>query len=184
VQVDEEELFLDAYRRHFPRVLAYLRRRTDTDQARDLADEVFLIAWRRRTQVSSTDLPWLLTTARLLVQNARRAGARNVALDRECAQLAIRASVPDPSGAVLERLAVLGALAELPPADREVLMLVAWDGLDHRRTAEVLGVTAATAAVRLFRARRRLAAALAAGGDSAPAPAAAPFPGSPLEGTP
>ncbi len=50
-------------------------------------------------------------------------------------------------------------------------MLVAWDGLDHRRTAEVLGVTAATTAARLFRARRRLAAALAAGDQAALAPA-------------
>jgi DNA-directed RNA polymerase specialized sigma24 family protein len=48
-------------------------------------------------------------------------------------------------------------------------MLAAWDGLDHRRTAEILQTTAATATVRLFRARRRFAAALAAGDHPAPA---------------
>ncbi len=141
MQVNDEQLFRDAYRRHHPPVLAYLRRRADDDQARELADEVFLIARR--------------------------------------------SAEPDPSDAVLERLAVLSALASLSTPDREVLMLVAWDGLDHRRTAEVLGVTAATTAVRLFRARRRLAAALAAVEETAHAPDTARSPGSlSSEGTP
>lgn len=178
MQVNDEQSFLDAYRSHHSRVLAYLRRRTDDGQARELADEVFLVAWRRRTQAPTTDLPWLLTTARMLLQNSRRTGARNSALEQECAQLARRSAEPDPSDAVLERLAVLSALASLSPPDREVLMLVAWDGLDHRRTAEVLGVTAATTAVRLFRARRRLAAALAAGDQPAHTPHIARSPGS------
>ncbi len=185
MQVDVEQVFLDAYRRHYLPVLAYLRRRTDDGQARELVDEVFLVAWRRRMQAPTTELPWLLTTARLLLQNSRRAGARNFVLEQECAQLARRAVQPGPSDAVLERLAVLGALASLSPADREVLMLVAWDGLDPRRTAEVLGVTAATAAVRLFRARRRLAAALATGDQPARTPDAARSAGSlSPEGTP
>ena len=185
MQVNDEQLFRDAYRRHHPPVLAYLRRRADDDQARELADEVFLIAWRRRTQAPTADLPLLVATARLLLQNSRRTGARNSALEQECAQLARRSAEPDPSDAVLERLAVLSALASLSTPDREVLMLVAWDGLDHRRTAEVLGITAATTAVRLFRARRRLAAALAVVDETAHAPDTARSPGSlSSDGTP
>ena len=56
--------------------------------------------------------------------------------------------------------ALLQALASLQPMDREALLLVAWEGLEPRRAAEALGVRPKTFAVRLHRARRRLATAL------------------------
>jgi DNA-directed RNA polymerase specialized sigma24 family protein len=105
--MEDERLFLDAYQRHHPPVLAYLRRSIDGDRARELADEVFLVAWRRRGEAPTADLPWLLTTARLLLQNERRANVRNSALEHECAQLARRSVEPDPSAMVIERLRVL-----------------------------------------------------------------------------
>ncbi len=46
-------------------------------------------------------------------------------------------------------------------ADRELLLLVAWDGLSPAEAATVLDVKPATARVRLLRARRRLTQALA-----------------------
>jgi RNA polymerase sigma-70 factor (ECF subfamily) len=54
------------------------------------------------------------------------------------------------------------ALAELSERDRELLMLIAWEGLRVGEAAEALGVRSATLSVRLHRARSRLAAALAA----------------------
>jgi RNA polymerase sigma-70 factor (ECF subfamily) len=44
--------------------------------------------------------------------------------------------------------------------DREALMLVAWDGLDHRDAATVMGCSTSAFTVRLHRARRRLAGLL------------------------
>jgi RNA polymerase sigma-70 factor (ECF subfamily) len=52
---------------------------------------------------------------------------------------------------------LLAALASLSEHDREVLMLIAWDGLDRAHAAKVLGITTGALAVRLHRARRRLA---------------------------
>lgn len=52
---------------------------------------------------------------------------------------------------------MLAALAALSERDRELLMLIAWEGLDHAAAARVLGTTRANIAVRLHRARRRLA---------------------------
>jgi RNA polymerase sigma-70 factor (ECF subfamily) len=49
------------------------------------------------------------------------------------------------------------ALDRLRPDDREMLTLNAWDDLDTADIALALGIPAATAAVRLHRARRRLA---------------------------
>ena len=45
---------------------------------------------------------------------------------------------------------------------RELVMLVAWEGLEVSEIAALLGVRTGTVAVRLHRARRRLASALAA----------------------
>jgi RNA polymerase sigma factor (sigma-70 family) len=53
-----------------------------------------------------------------------------------------------------------GALACLSGSDRELLLLIAWDGLSPAEAAEVLDIKPATARVRLLRARRRLTQAL------------------------
>lgn len=53
-----------------------------------------------------------------------------------------------------------GALARLSESDRELLLLIAWDGLSPAEAAAVLDIKPATARVRLLRARRRLTQAL------------------------
>lgn len=63
---------------------------------------------------------------------------------------------------------VLGALATLGERDRELLLLIAWDGLSQAEAAEVLGIRRPAVATRLHRARRRLADALAAENESTP----------------
>jgi len=59
---------------------------------------------------------------------------------------------PDPTE--LDR-----ALAALRESDREVLMLVAWEGLGPNALAKALGCSKNAAVVRLHRARARLTAA-------------------------
>jgi RNA polymerase sigma-70 factor (ECF subfamily) len=56
--------------------------------------------------------------------------------------------------------ALAAALARLNDVDRELLLLIAWDGLSPAEAATVLGIKPATARVRLSRARRRLTQAL------------------------
>lgn len=56
---------------------------------------------------------------------------------------------------------LVSALARLGERDREVLLLVAWEDLDPASAAAALGCSRATFAVRLHRARRRLAMAMA-----------------------
>lgn len=53
------------------------------------------------------------------------------------------------------------AFARLSDRHREVLALVAWEGLEPREVAVVLGVPAAVASARIHRARTRLRRALA-----------------------
>ncbi len=54
------------------------------------------------------------------------------------------------------------ALADLPPAEREALLLVYWQGLSHRETAVSLGASVAAIKVRVHRGRARLQSALQA----------------------
>ena len=59
---------------------------------------------------------------------------------------------------IIERLSC--ALADLPPSEREALLLVYRDGLSHRETAEFLDISLSAVKVRVHRGRRRLQNAL------------------------
>lgn len=152
-----------------PRVLAYARRRTDDGAlAEEVVSETFLIAWRRFADLPTEPLPWLLGTARKVLANQRR-GADRRAPDGPTIpieQVGDADSVQPIPDRLAERQAFATAFAALRPADREVLALVAWDGLEPREAGPVLGCTAATFSLRLYRARRRLLKELAASGHS------------------
>lgn len=121
--------------------------------------DVFVLAWRRLDQAPGDELPWLLGIARGVLANRRRGDARQQALHDRLAASALPGAdtAPELSG---EDSALLPALRSLSRLDQEVLLLVAWDGLDRLQAARVLGVTPPLFAVRLHRARRRLERAL------------------------
>ena len=150
---------------HYPHVFAYARRRSPEDAA-DVVSEVFLTAWRRLDELPADALPWLFAVARRTIANARRSAAR-----RSSVPIADPASVSDAESTVIERVEVARAFRRLSERDREVLMLVAWDGLTPARAARVLGCSVPTFHVRLHRARARLARALEVG-DSVERPSA------------
>jgi RNA polymerase sigma-70 factor (ECF subfamily) len=149
--------FEACFRNYYARVLAYaLRRVRDQAAAEDAAAETFLVAWRRLDDIPADPLPWLLGIARHVVYNHLRAARRR---DRLAAQ--IGAQPERPREAAAEESPAVGrvrrALDRLSERDREVLILTTWDGLDQQRAAAVLGCSRGTFAVRLHRARTRLA---------------------------
>ena len=77
----------------------------------------------------------------------------------------IVAVVDDPAVSVAERDVLLGALASLNDAEREVLMLVAWEELDHERAAAALGCSVNAFTVKLHRARTKFEAAVRAASE-------------------
>jgi RNA polymerase sigma-70 factor, ECF subfamily len=92
--------------------------------------------------------------ARRVLANQRRAAGRRRALTER-----VGVAVTDERGRP-GRPSVLQALAHLPEKDRELLLLVAWDGLSIGEAAAVLRCSATAAKVRLHRARRRFRAEL------------------------
>ena len=67
---------------------------------------------------------------------------------------------PDIASAVVNRLVVADALAALPAAQRDVVVLVDLLGLPAERTAQRLGIGVRATKSRLHRARRALAASI------------------------
>lgn len=154
-------------------VLGYaLRRAASPEDAADVVSETFLIAWRRLDEVPTGDEArlWLYGVARRVLANQRRGQQRrerlNARLRDEVAVVSARAMAERPA----PDSAVMAALAGLEEADRELITLVAWEGLDRDQIATMLGCSRATVRVRLHRARHRLARLLGDEGHHGPRP--------------
>lgn len=156
--ITDEERFAALFRAHHPAVTRYAMRRLDPADADDLVAQTFLTVWRKLDQVPKDPLPWLYGVARHTMLDLFRERERQGRLHgRLSAEVTFVAAEVDSAAA----LDVRRALAQLKESDRELLRLSAWEDLHPAEIACVVGCSAATAAVRLHRARRRMAAALA-----------------------
>jgi RNA polymerase sigma-70 factor (ECF subfamily) len=128
----------------------YLRRRCAPQVAEDVLGDVLLVLWRRLDDApAGAELPWSYAVARGCLANARRGEDRRLSLvSRMRRERPPEPPVPDDR--------VGAALTRLRPADAEVLRLWAWEGLEARDLATVLGCSAGAAANRLSRARAAL----------------------------
>jgi RNA polymerase sigma-70 factor, ECF subfamily len=140
------------YAEHADAVRAYVRRRAPRDVVDDVVSETFVVCLRRLDTVPAEPLPWLYAVARKILANERRKAGRELPGAVEVAY------EPEPLGdAELAR-----AFAQLSEQDREVLRLVAWEGLSLGAAATVLDCSAVACRVRYHRAKSRLAARLEA----------------------
>ncbi|GAA5146008.1 sigma-70 family RNA polymerase sigma factor [Nocardioides marinquilinus] len=145
------------YAAHARAVLGYaLRRVAEPEDAADVVAETFVVALRRPSQVppEPDTRAWLYGVARRVLANQRRGRLRRHGLgERLRHELTAVPRAPDPADDVALRTDAVRLLAALPDRDREVLELAAWEGLEPREIAEVLGISAASARQRLSRAR-------------------------------
>lgn len=153
--MSNDEAFSAAFRQHYPAVLAFARRRIGDTEAEDVAAEVFTIAWRRWADVPEDARPWLFGIAKN-VMNGQARGIRRRGRLGERVRLQPPAEVPDHSDDVAAGLDLRAAWSQLSEGDREVIALVAWDGLSGEQAAEVLAISRTACAARLSRARKRL----------------------------
>jgi RNA polymerase sigma factor (sigma-70 family) len=155
------------YAAHRGPILGYVLRRTDNpDDAADVIAETFLTAWRRLEDMPRDPQArlWLYGVARRVLANHHRGERRRSALaDRLRADLAAEYRPAEFDG---DQTRITEAFRRLSAADRELLALSAWEGLGYGEIAVVLGCSRNAVRLRLFRARKRLAAELAAGRPS------------------
>jgi RNA polymerase sigma-70 factor (ECF subfamily) len=149
----------------------------DLEEARDAAQEVFLKAYRKAGEVRPVGqvYTWLYRIAvnhclnklrrRKLVRFLRWEDAGEPD-DGPAFDPPDRA--PDPAATLETRRrwqATRRAIAKLPENQRAVVVLVRFEGLSYKQTAEVLGITEGAVESRLVRAMRRLDAAQEAAGS-------------------
>ncbi|WP_431925908.1 RNA polymerase sigma factor [Nonomuraea jabiensis] len=161
---DAFEAVFDA---HYEEIRRYLGRRVGLDVAEDLAAETFLIAFDQREAFDPSFgeiRPWLYGIATNLIGRHRRTEVRRYRA------LARTGPPPDDDGLhdrVIDRLAaevtvgrLAKALTKLSAGERDVVLLVAYGGLNYAEVAAALGVAEGTVASRLSRARTKLRGAL------------------------
>jgi RNA polymerase sigma-70 factor (ECF subfamily) len=147
------------YDRHKVAVHRYLRRRVGAEGAEDLTAEVFVRAFRGRSEygvLHDTALPWLLGIASNLIGDHRRAERRRLAtLERLSCGRELSAHQDEMRGV---SPSLVRALRRLAARDRDALLLVAWGELSYDETARALNVPIGTVRSRIARARAQLAA--------------------------
>lgn len=154
-EVTPEGRFAALFDSTYQALLGYaVRRVADPEDAADVVAEAYLVAWRRLDDVpaGAEARPWLFGVARNVLANYYRGERRRTVLAARLRET-LRTDAPEPA---VELTAIGVAMARLSGDDRELLRLVAWEGLARDEIAMVLRVPRATVRVRLHRARRRL----------------------------
>ena len=147
--------------------------------AEDCLQDVFIRIYKKahRYQPTSKLSSWLYAMARnaaldlLRKMKVRRAFSLDAPVEIESeASLGdlIKSETPDARSASISREsaeAIHSAIAQLEPADRQVLILCDIQEMPYKEVGEVLGFSAETIAVKLFRARQKLAGILKVEGE-------------------
>ena len=148
------EEFTALYRQHLPQVSKYLARRVNPSDLEELASKIFEIAWQKRAQApSGFELPWLYRIAGYVVANHRRSeSARGSFL----AALRPSESSPSAEDIAINDISLSRAWAKLSPAERQVISLSSFEGLDNPSAAKVLQISTNAFALRLSKAKSKL----------------------------
>ncbi len=169
----DKAAFTTLIRRHQDILYRFIRRYVgDADEAYDLVQETFVSAWEALTRFDRARSfePWLRRIAlnKCRDWSRRRSvrrffyGARNI--DTPGVQVSAPASSPEDVEDEVDRERLLreldAAIASLPVALKEPLILTVFDGCSHQVAADALGISTKAVETRLRRARIKLGKAL------------------------
>ena len=159
----DQRAFAELYDATAPRVFGLvLRILVDRSQAEEVAQEVFLEAWRNAKRFDATRgaaISWLLQIAH--ARAVDRVRASQAQRDRD-ARIGVRDTavpvdlVAEQAEVSLESARARRALAELSDAHREAIELAYFGGLTQTEIAERLGAPLGTVKTRLRDGMRRL----------------------------
>lgn len=162
------DLFLDEVERWIPNLRRYARALTrDREQADDLVQDCLERALSRRHlwKEDGNTRAWLFTIMHNIHANdTRRNSTRpaTVPIDEDGGQYARPPGQTDH----VAGLEMAAALAELPDEQRQVILLVALEGMSYGEVAEMVGVARGTVMSRLSRGRERLRRIMEEGGPA------------------
>ena len=163
----EPEAFAAIFARHAPGVHRFAARRLGAGLAGAVGGEGLLGAFRRRAgyDLAYPDArPWLYGIATNVIHRHRHAERRAYQVLARTGTDPVADSATDDAlarvAAGAQRRQLAAALAGLPAADRDTLLLWAWGGLSYSEVARALQIPGGTVRSRLNRARRKLRRAL------------------------
>ena len=139
----------------------------DAEEAKDLAQEAFVAAFRALPKHESGRpfYPWLrgilINRCRTYMRGRRRAWARRAATAEHPGHWARAGAVASGAKRMRDRDLVRRAMAPLGEDDRTLLVLKHVEGYTYDEIAASLGIPSGTVMSRLYRARQRLRASLA-----------------------
>lgn len=155
--LDDPECFVQIFDRHGAAIHAYLVRRAGSQVAEDLSADLWLRAFHARHSFESSSAdarPWLYGIARNVLRGHWRT-QRGSGVPIEPAHDPW-SDVDACLDASREVQVLRSALSKLSESEREVLLLVAWEGLTPAEIAVTLSIPAGTVRWRLHHARRLL----------------------------
>jgi RNA polymerase sigma factor (sigma-70 family) len=162
VRAGDRQAFRALFREHQRTVywaaFSVLHSRPDSEE---VLQDAFLTLWNKRAGidlVGESVAPWLVTTARYLALNRRRAEVRRPrdSLDEG---LDFAADLPSPESVAIGNEAmrnIQAIMATLPEVDQRIFGLCLVEDLSYEQAAARLGVTHATVRNRLSRLKGRL----------------------------
>lgn len=172
--------FAAVFDRHYDVIHRFLCTRVGA-RAEDVTAEVFKVAFQQRDRYDPSfpsARPWLFgIAARLAKQQHREEARTDEVVSRLGAEPTHTADMgPERLTELAPSSPVAQAVLELPPRDRDPLLLHAWDDLSYEEVAHVLDVPLGTVRSRIHRARRQLRSRLSSepGKSSEPGEPAAP----------
>jgi RNA polymerase sigma-70 factor, ECF subfamily len=130
---------------------------SNTDRADDLVQETMLKAWKsfESFEPGSNLRAWLYTILRNEFYTQLRKRKREV--EDADGVFAAKLSVPGGQESHLDMEDMRAALSQLPPDQREAIILVGASGFSYEEAAEICVVAVGTIKSRVSRARTRLA---------------------------
>ena len=147
VQAGDREAFRVIFRQHMQSVywaaFGVLQSRADSEE---VMQDAFMMMWDKRASielVGESTLPWLVTTARYLALNRRRAEGRR-RRDRldDNADILDRALAPDNAAVANEaRQHIEEVMAQMPLVDQEIFWLCLVGDLSYKQAARQLGIS-------------------------------------------
>jgi RNA polymerase sigma-70 factor (ECF subfamily) len=159
---DNMEAFEEIYRLHHKRVYSLCLRMTrNATEAEDLTQEVFIQVFRKlhtfRGESSFTTWLHRLTVNQVLMHFRRRIVKSEKTTEDGSTPVRIVSGTENPSRmALIDRIALNQAIAQLPPGYRMVFILHDLEGYEHDQIGKMLGCAVGTSKSQLHKARQRL----------------------------
>jgi RNA polymerase sigma-70 factor (ECF subfamily) len=166
LKADDQTAFDTIFRTHYAALVILAQSMLhDRSASEDVVQEVMLELWRRRTSVTiqeSLRAYLVRSTRNRSLNQIRHANVQRRAEPHLMGEESVAAAGASGLVASELRTAITAAVAELPPACREVFRLSREQGLRYSEIADTLGISIKTVESQMGKALRHLRTRLAA----------------------